>query len=285
MARISSLNVLLSTEGKDYLAEQYGAVIANVQKGCISQTLKNNQLSGTPGAGTYEAKRFVNKTSNSYGTARSASHGQYVQVTPVTVSVNVDKEIVVEVEQKDITLYGVDGLVQREAASAQKSMTRELERAFFSEAATQGTEFTSVAATMPEIMEELIQSVETVQNDYVDGVDRDMIAVVCSPATYGTLRTYFDKVEQGNATAESFGMFHGVKFYSSVYLPSGVDAIAMAEGSVAQPVLPTVAPAERIQLSNAIGFGLFYSYGTKAVTPDLIYVYGTATTTTTTAGA
>ena len=57
MARISSLNVLLSTSGKDYLAEKYGAVIANIQKACISQQLKNTALSGTPGAGTYEAKR------------------------------------------------------------------------------------------------------------------------------------------------------------------------------------------------------------------------------------
>ena len=282
MARISSLNILLSTEGKDYLAEQYGAVIANVQKRCISQLLKNTALSGTPGAGTYEAKRFENKTSQNYGTARSASHGQYVKASPVVVSVNVDKEIVVEVEEKDVTLYGVDNLVEREAASAQKSMVRELERAFFAEAATQGQTFTTALTDADKIIEALIQSVETVQNNFVDGVERDMISVVCDPATYGALRSYFDKVEQGNATAESFGQFHGVKVFSSIYLPEGVNAIAMAEGSVAQPVLPTIAPAERIQLSNAIGFGLFYSYGTKAVAADLIYVYGTPTTTTTT---
>ena len=90
MARIASLNVLLSTTGNDYLAEQYGAVIENVQKGCISQALKNTALSGTPGAGTYEAKRFENKTSNSYGTARQGGAGQAVKATPVTVPVNVD---------------------------------------------------------------------------------------------------------------------------------------------------------------------------------------------------
>ena len=57
MARIASLNILLSTTGNDYLAEKYGAVIANVQKRCISQLIKNTNLSGTPGAGTYEANR------------------------------------------------------------------------------------------------------------------------------------------------------------------------------------------------------------------------------------
>ena len=91
MARIASLNVLLSTTGNDFLAEKYGEVIANVQKNCISQALKNTNLSGTPGAGTYEAKRFENKTSNSYGTARTGGAGQAVKATPVTVAVNVDK--------------------------------------------------------------------------------------------------------------------------------------------------------------------------------------------------
>ena len=283
MARIASLNVLLTTTGRDYLAEMYGAVIGNVQKACISQILKNNALSGTPGAGTYEVKRFANKTSNSYGTARAAGKGVAVKVEPVVVSVSVDKEIVVEVEQKDVTLYGVDSLVEREATSAQKAMIRELERAFFATANTAATSFTpsAGASTAADIAEELIQSVETVQNDFVDGVERDMIAVVCSPAFYGQIRTYFDKVEQGGAAAESFGTYHGVKFYSSVYLPQGVDAIAMAEGSVAQPVLPTVAPAERIQLSNAIGFGIFFSYGTAAVMPDLIFAYSSGSTTTT----
>ena len=99
MARIASLNILLSTTGNDYLAEKYGAVIANVQKRCISQLIKNTNLSGTPGAGTYEAKRFENKTSQSYGTARSGGAGQAIKATPVTVPVNVDKELIVEAEQ------------------------------------------------------------------------------------------------------------------------------------------------------------------------------------------
>ena len=287
MARIESLNVLLTTTGNDYLAEQYGAVIENVQKECISQALKNTDLSGTPGAGTYEAKRFANKTSNNYGTARAAGAGQAIKAKPVTVPVNVDKEIVVEAETKDVTLYGVDNLVEREAASAQRAMIRELERAFFAEANTSGTSFTpsAGASTVEAIAEELIQSVETVNNNFVDGVPRDMIHVVCATAFYGQLRTYFDKVEQGGASAEAFGTFHGVKFYSSVYLPQGVDAIAMVEGAIAQPVLPTIAPAERIQFSNAIGFGIFYSYGTKAVAEDLVFAYSSGGTTTTTTGA
>ena len=273
MARIASLAVLLSSTGNDYLAEQYGAVIENVQKTCISQQFKNTALSGTPGAGTYEAKRFENKTSAAYGTARAAGAGAAVKATPVTVPVNVDKEIVVEVEQKDVTLYGVDNLVQREAASAQKSMTRELERAFYAAAVAAGTAYTPASgATDIEKAEGLIQSLETVSNNFVDGIERDMMVMVCNPATYGKLRTYFDAISH-DANSESFQTLHGVKVFSSVYLPSGTNAVIFAEGAIAQPVLPTVAPAERIQLSNAIGFGLFYSYGTTAVAPDLIFKY------------
>lgn len=272
MARIASLNILLSTTGKDYLAEKYGAVIANVQKRCISQLIKNTDLSGTPGAGTYEAKRFENKTSNAYGTARSGGAGQAIKATPVTVPVNVDKEIIVEAEQKDVTLYGVDGLIERETASAQKSMIRELERAFFAAAVTAGTAVTPAGTTPEEIAEELIQSVETVQNNFVDGVERDMITLVLTPAKYGKLRTYFDAVSH-DGNAESFGMFHGVKVYSSIYLPANTNGVCMADGSVAEPVLPTVAPAQKVPLSNAIAFGMFYSYGATAVAPDLIFKY------------
>ena len=273
MARTDSINILLTTSGKDKLAEAYGNVIANVQKRCISQMLKNVDLSGTPGAGTYEAKRFVNNASELYGTARSGGKGKAVKATPVVISVDTDRELVTEVEQKDVTLYGVDNLVARQAEMHEKSMQRELERAFFQAATDAATAADPASEAPAEVAEALIQAVETVENDFVAGVERDEIAVVCAPAFFGQLRTYMDTVNDGGAEGAMFGNYHGVKFYSSTYLPAGVKAIAMHKGAVAQPVLPTVAPAERIQLSNAIGFGLFFSYGTKAVEPDLIFKY------------
>lgn len=269
MARIESLAILTTDEGKEYLAEQYGAVIANVQKNTISSSMKNTALSGTPTAGSVEAKRFENRTSKAYGTARSGNAGQKVKAEPVTIAINVDKELLTEVEQKDVSLYGVDGFVERQASMDQKSLERELERAFFECAATAGTQVTPTATDVQDMVEEAIQALETLKNDYVDGVPRDMINVVCVPSVYGKLRTYLDKVigSQGEET----NMYHGVKIHSSVYLPSGVKMLVVADGAVAQPVLPTVAPAQKIPLSNAIAFGMFYSYGTKAVAPDMIF--------------
>ena len=273
MARIESLNMLLNTEGKDYLAEEYGKVIENIEKTTISGALKNTDLSGTPTSGTVEAKRFVNAASKDYGTARAANKGDAVKAQPVVVAINTDKEIIEEIEQKDVSLYGVDSVVSRRVANHGKSMTRELERAFFAEAVAAGAALAADATAINEKVEAVIQQIETTKNDYVDGVDRDMIAVVLDTATYGALRNFLDK-DANNANVDTaaaeFARFHGVRVYSSVYLPAGTSIVGMVDGAVAQPVLPTVADPEKIQLSNAIGFGIFYSYGTKAVMPDLI---------------
>ncbi|MCQ2369200.1 MAG: hypothetical protein MJ007_01845 [Paludibacteraceae bacterium] len=274
MARIQSLDVLLSPSGKDYLAEVYGNVIENVMKQGISSKIKNTALSGNPTAGTVEAKRFENRNSKAYGTARGAGAGEKVTAKPVTVAINVDKELITEVENKDVSLYGVDNFIEKQAQMDQKSMIRELERAFWAQATDSsdgGTNISLQGTTAEEKAEELIQAVETVKNDFVDGVDRDSISLVLTPAMYGQLRTYIDKVSDGGAKAEEIALFHGVKVYSSVYLPSGVTAgIAIADGSIAQPVMANVYNPERVQLSNAIATGLFYSYGTKCVSPDLI---------------
>lgn len=277
MARIESLNMLLDTAGKDYLSEEYGKVIENISKSTISGVLKNTDLSGTPTAGTVEAKRFVNAVSKDYGTARSGAKGDAVKAKPVTVAINVDKEIIEEIEEKDVSLYGVDDVVSRRVANHGKSMTRDLERAFFAEANSAGSALNTDKTAINEKIEALIQQIETTKNDYVDGVDRDMISVICDTATYGELRNFLDK-DANNANVDTgaaeFGRYHGVRIYPSVYLPAGVNAIGMVDGAVAQPVLPKVSNPQTIPLSNAIGFGIFYSYGTKAVMPDLIVKMG-----------
>lgn len=277
MARIESLSMLLEVTGKDYLAEQYGKVIENIEKSTISGLLKNTDLSGNPSAASVEAKRFENASSVAYGTARAAVAGTKVTAKPVTISIDTDKEIIEEIEQKDVSLYGVSDVVSRRVSNHGKSMMRELEKSFFVEALAEGTEFTNTGSqTIDQDIEELIQSVETTSNDFVDGVDRDMISVVMSPAKYGALRKYIDSTDSANIMTDSnnIALFHGVRVYSSVYLPTGTYAIAMVDGAVAQPVLPTIANPAKIQLSNAIGFGIFYSFGTKCVMPDLIKYTG-----------
>ena len=117
MPRITALNILTQDEGKEYLSELYGRVIENVQKALISAGLKNGDLSGDPSSGSVEAKRFVNATSQEYGTARTNGKGSAVKAKPVNVVIDTDREIVEEIEEKDTRLYGVDGLLDRRAGN------------------------------------------------------------------------------------------------------------------------------------------------------------------------
>ena len=275
MARIDSLGILLDPSGKDLLAERYGPVIENVQKGAISQLLKNTNLSGDPTTGTVEAKRFAFATSQAYGTARAAGKGDLVKAKPVTVALDQDRELVEELEEKDIRLYGVDSVVTRRITEQGDSMVRELERAFFTVAASGGAAFTPSATDPFLILEEGILQIETTENAYVHGVPRNMIHVIMPPTEYSKIRTGIN-TDIGNAhvdsAVEEFGRLNGVNVYSSIDLPAGVKAIYMCIQAVAQPVLVTKYDAERVNLSNAIALEMFFSYGTKAVMPDLIAV-------------
>ncbi len=273
MARIESLNILLESTGKDYLTELYGKVIENVNKQLVSANMKNTDLSGNPEAGSVEAKRFVNATSKDYGTARTAGKGDVVKARPVTIPIDQDKEIVEELEQKDVSLYGVEGIMAKRANNHVQRMASELDTAFFAECKNSGAKLTPAATAIEDEIEEAIQVCENTKNDFVDGVPRSMINLVCSTAYYGKIRTYLDKVTRPNidSTAEEFMTYHGVKTFSSVHLPEGVDYEIMVDGAVAQPVMSDTYTAEKIPLSNAYGVELFYHYGTKAVMPDLIF--------------
>lgn len=270
MARVESISILNKDDGKAFLAETYGKVIANIAKNTISSKWKNTDLSGVKGGASFEATRFQNSESKDYGTARGAGKGENVKVDTVTVAIDKRKEIIHEVNEFDAQLYGVDNFVQRKADGDELDMTRELERAFFETAKTAGTKVTPTATAADEILEEFIQSVETVKNEYVDGVPRDLIRVALSPSMYGKVRKYLDEIEK-DAAAEKIRLFHGVEVESSTYLPEGVDVIAMVNGAIAQPLWSKVVEPGVMPASNDVYFGIFYNYGTKAVTPDLIF--------------
>ena len=276
MARIDSLSINLRTTGKDKLAEEYGKVIENIQHITLAARLKNQDLSGDPTSGTVEAKRFVNVSGKAYGTARSNGKGDYIKAEPVVIAINDDTEYIEEVEEKDLKTYGVGGLIERRTRNHQNALAVELDTKFFAEAVSQGTAFTpSAGATAVEDeIEEAIQTVETTKNDFVQGVPRNMIEIVMSPAYYGKLRNKINSISNSNnlGVVPNYeeGTFNNVHVYSSVFLPAKTDYIVMVNGAVAQPVMTSIYNPEKVQLSDATAFGLFAYKGTKAVTPDLI---------------
>lgn len=274
MARIEALSVLTQDAGKEYLSELYGKVIENVQKNLVSFGMKNVDLSGDPTSGSVEAKRFVNAKSQAYGTARAAGAGNKVKAKPVTVGIKSDNEIVEEIEEKDIRLYGVDGLLDRRAANHVIRMATDLDTEFFKVAAENATAVTVAAETIVEDeLEQVIQECENTKNDFVDGVPRSMMSLVLNTAYYGKVRNNLDKQTRANVdtTAEEFYAWHGVECKSCVNLPAKVKYILMVNGAVAQPVMANQYAAEKIPLSEAYGVSLFYHYGTEAVMPDLIF--------------
>lgn len=282
MARITSLNVLLDPSGKMLLAEVYKGVIKNTQKATVSGQVKNTDLSGNPMSGTVEAKRFANAQSQAYGTARTGGKGNYVKGKPVTIPIDTDREFVEEIEEKDISLLGVEGLIAKRSANHTQRLAAELDTAFFAEAVAEGSAFTptDAATTIVDKIEEAVVTMETLKNDYIDGLDRNMLSVIVTPNVYSQIRKYLDtQVYNANVdtSAELFNTFHGVKIFSSTRMPAGVNFIVMMDGSVAQPVRSTPYSAERIPMSEAMAVEMFFYYGTKAVTPETILYYGVGT--------
>lgn len=271
---IRSLSVLVDgQEGNEFLSEKYVGLLENVQAKTISSIFKNSELSGDPEAGTLKAKRFTNSTSKPYGTGRAAGAGVKVKDKNVSVDIDVDKEIIEEIEEKDVKLLGVEGLVNKRASNHEQSMVRELDTAFFVCAASDGTEFTTDKATVKQRLDALVLRLHQTKNEYVDGVDKELIHVVLSPEAYEEMRDYIDTKANANVKTDvaEFGKYHGVWMYSNIHQPADVEMIAMCKESIAQPVMPTPYSPSRIPLSKAVAIELYYSYGTKAVMPDLIY--------------
>lgn len=283
MARITALSALLDPSGSMLLAERYEYVVENVQKRTLANLLKNVDLSGDPESGTVEAKRFVNAKSQLYGTARAAHKGDAIKGKPVTIPIDTDREFVEELEQKDVSLLGVEGLINRRTSNHAMRMAAELDEAFFDEAKTSGSQFLpkqSLTDTA-DIVEAAIVAMQNIKNDYIDGLDREMLSVIMDAETYSEMRKSLDKSPNSNidTAANEFYNYHGVKAYQSNRLPTGVKFIVMLDGSIAQPVMSNQYAAEKIGLSEAYAVSLFFHYGTKAVTPETIMWYdGTSAT-------
>lgn len=296
MARTKAISLISSGATKVDLAELSGLVIGNIQKESLSSGLKSQSYTGNPAVGSVEYRRFKNSISQTYGTARNAKKGDAITAPPTTVNLDCHKEIVEEAAKFDIDAFGIGNILARRADNHVDTVSAELDTAFFSAAFDEGTAADiDEGDAIEDILETMIQSVETVKNDYVRGVPRNLIRLILDPVTYGKARSYLDRgVNNANVdtAAEDFSIFHGVRVYSSVNLPTKTEAvettktktttchiIAMIEGAVAQPavIYPYKEP-EKIPLSNDYGVSLFFDYGTKALTPDLIFHYSTSVT-------
>ena len=270
MARTDALSIYTDSNTRDKLAEIQGFVIDTIQKNAVSEKMKNNEYSGDPAAGSVEIDRFKNAQVDNYGTARAAGAGAKILNTgKVTINIDEDKEIVEEIAKKDVKLYGIASIMDKRKKNQALRMIADLDTRFFAQMVTDGTEITGLTTATPlvENLEKIIQSIETTQNDWVDGVDRELIEISVKPAIYGKLLNYIDSVPNPISGLKE-DIFHGVKIYSNHRQTK--DIICAIHGAVGQPVTIDEYEPEKIQLSNNYDCSLFYSRGTKAVMPDLI---------------
>ena len=211
MARTKAISLIQSGSTKADLAELSGLVIANIQKDTLAQGLKSQAYTGNPASGSVEFKRFKNSASQPYGTARIANKGTAITVPPTPVNLDTHREIVEEAAKFDLDTFGVTNIMARRADTHVDTVAAEFDAAFFQTAFDAGTAYTpDASATIEEILEGLIQSVETVKNDYVRGVPRNLIRLVLDPVTYGKARNYLDKNTNNvnvDTAAEDFAMF------------------------------------------------------------------------------
>ena len=278
-SRLGSLSIeLLGSEAKDKLAEEYGKLIDNISTETVAGKYSNKDLSGDPTSGSVEAKRFANVQAKPYGTARSGGAGQKSKAQNVVVPINDDVEYIEEVEEKDLQMYGVKGLIERRTANHGMVMEIDNDTKFFQAMADEGTAFTSTETAMNKIVSKAISTMRKTKNNFVNGVPLQLIKIAFSEDAYNEMRDYLDTTAKSNIDTSigEIGKFHGVEVFSTVNLPDGYDFIVFVDGAVAQPKHPVIYNPAQIGLSKAIGFGLFVDMGTKCVTPDLVLTKASA---------
>ena len=268
MALQDALNIFQSDgETEEKLAQVYAGLLENVQKGSLADRFKNTNYSGDPQGGSIVVRRLANAGLDDYKTARTAGKGNALENNDVVINLDTDKEIVEELEMKDVAMFGVDGLAEKRKANHAQRIIAYKDNAFFGEMVTAGTEVTLTAEKIEEQLEEMIQAVETTSDDYTDGVERDQIVLSVKPAIYGKVRNYIDSVAN-SVNGVTYNVFHDVEIVSNHRQTK--DIICFMRGAVAQPTKIDEYSVEKVPFADAIALETFIHMGTKAVYGNLI---------------
>lgn len=274
MAKQSSLNIAdyLNDTVMDNLAEILDGVIENVQAGCVSEALKAKNGSGDPTTGSVEYKRFANATLQEKGTARTNGKGNKVKAKPVVVKIDDDKEIIEELQEKDLKLYGVDGMAKKRSANAKNVIKTYYDRKFFKIARDAGVQVARVSGdTTKKIVDRLISTAKVTKNDFVDGVDEELIALVVNTSYKSDIKDYLDSLPNGTSPSNgAIGMYQSVITYESNRMPSDVPAMVMLKEAIALPNYTSEYEAEKVPFDDAIALELFAYSGGEALVPEII---------------
>lgn len=270
MALQNSLNIYVNGDEnstKEKLAQVYAGLLDNVQKGSLAERFKNTNYSGDPQGGSIVIRRLANAGLDDYTTARDAGAGKALQNNDVVINIDDDKEIVEELEMKDVAMFGVDGLAEKRKANHANRIIAYKDTEFFGEMVSAGTEVTLEAENIQDQLEEMIQAVETTTDDFTDGVSRDMLVLSVKPSVYGKVRNYIDSIAN-SVSGATYNAFHDVEIVSNHRQTK--DIICFIKGAVAQPTKIDEYAVEKVPFADAIALETFIHMGTKAVYGNLI---------------
>lgn len=272
MAVLSEYVLEHGEQTNDKLATVLNGVVENVQTRTVSEDLKNKNGSGDPEGGAIEYKRFANAVLRDKGTARGAGFGDKVVSQPVLVNLSDNKEIVEELQIKDVKLFGIAGMAEKRAENFARRIAAYLDRAFFGEAVSAGTKFTRGTLTdKKDIVDAMIVQAKTVSSDFIDGIDAEDLAIVLSADYTKAMKNELDALPNGTKASNGIiGRYDGIDTYESNRLGTGVNAIVMLKGSIAQPYLLSEYNAEKINLDDAIALQNFLYTGVEALSPEAI---------------
>ena len=280
MPRTEALSIYVSDSVKAELKNKIAGVFENLAKDTISGRLKSKNGVLNEKAGSFEFKRFANATRKDYGTARAAGKGDKVKAAPVIINLDRNSEIVEEVNTFDAASFtdeDLNAFLARRKTAIQQSVARDLDRDFFLAAKTGGTSGTAIntSENLVAQLEGIIAGLEVTNNEYVDGVDREQMALVLDPTLYGKVKTELNDCYNfsGTVADEVFKGINGVATFSSNRLPAGVNYVLMVMDSIAQPVMITDTDVEKIPLSNEYAVEVFYRNKSKVLAKELV-IYG-----------
>ena len=281
MSRTEALSIYVSDSVKAELRNKIAGVFENLAKKTVSGRLKSKNGAMNEKVGSLEYKRFANAERQNYGTARAAGKGKTIIAPPIIVNLDRDSEIVEEANAFDAASFTEEDLnsfLARRKVALQQSIERDLDREFFAAGKTGGTAAGITIDKTKPIRAQLGQvtvRLETTKNEFVDGVEREQMAYVLSPALAQLVKDELNDCYNfsGEVADEIFKGLDGVAVFSSNRLPEGVDYMLITMDSIAQPVMMTDADIEKIPLSNEYAVEVFWRNGTKVLAKELV-LYG-----------
>lgn len=274
MARQATLNIqdYLNENVNDNLQEILSGVIENIQTSAVSEALKNKEGSGEPTSGSVEYKRFANAELVDKGTAREAQAGVKVKAKPIIININDDKEIIEELQLKDVKLYGIDGMAEKRKGNFTKRVIAYLDRKFFATTVTAGTKFKRGTLTDPkDILDAMIVQAKSITSAFIDGIDAEDLAIVLSPTWRKAVKNDLDELPNGTTPSNgAIGMYDSIIVHETHRLPEGVNAIVTLKGAVAQPYYLSEYGAEKVPFDDAIALETFLYNGSGALSKEAI---------------